>query len=148
MVGRSARSSLEEIPSRCFLCAGEGPRATGRSFVTRGPAEVETLASLHPHHEGHPGMAHGGVIAALLDEAIGRALTAGSPGRFMVTARLEVQYLRPIPIGSQVAVRARILEDHGFLALAECEARIGDTIVAQGRGTLARPSPLRQSAGR
>ena len=57
---RSLPTARENSASECFLCAGEGPRATGRSFVSLGPAEVEAMVLLRPHHAGHPGMAHGG----------------------------------------------------------------------------------------
>ena len=55
-------------------------------------------------HQGPPGYAHGGVIAAALDEAM--ALLVHHEGRHALTGRLEVDLLAPAPVGAFVDVRA------------------------------------------
>jgi acyl-coenzyme A thioesterase PaaI-like protein len=55
-------------------------------------------------HQGPPGYAHGGVIAAALDEAMALVLLA--EGTSALTARLEVDLLAPAPVGSFVRVEA------------------------------------------
>lgn len=50
------------------------------------------------HHQGAPGLAHGGVISAAVDEGMGYLLwLVGSPA---VTARLEVDFRRPVPVAA------------------------------------------------
>ncbi|HYZ00788.1 MAG TPA: PaaI family thioesterase [Candidatus Binatia bacterium] len=52
------------------------------------------------------GVVHGGVVALMLDEAVGWAgWHAGHPG---VTGRLEVRYRRPLRVGERVRVAARL----------------------------------------
>ena len=50
------------------------------------------------YHQGAPGLAHGGIIATAMDEAMGalnRLLLVP-----VVTVHLEVDYVRPVPVGS------------------------------------------------
>ena len=57
-------------------------------------------------HQGPPGFAHGGVIAAALDEAM--SLLLHGQGTFALTGRLEVELLAPAPVGTFVAVEADV----------------------------------------
>lgn len=52
------------------------------------------------------GMAHGGVVALMLDEAVGwAAWHGGHPG---VTGRLQVSYRRPLKLGERVRIVGRV----------------------------------------
>ena len=73
-------------------------RVVGRFFVKQ-------------DHQGPPGYAHGGVIAAALDEAMA-LLVHGAEIRAL-TRRLEVDLLGPVPIGTFARVDAWIEEDDG-----------------------------------
>jgi len=55
-------------------------------------------------HAGFPGFAHGGLIAAVLDDTMGRF--AALHRRFLVTGRLEVRYRNAAPIGVPLRVEA------------------------------------------
>jgi uncharacterized protein (TIGR00369 family) len=104
--------------SSCYGCAPQ----LGQGLRVRilGSRSVEFVVAAV--HEGTPGRAHGGVLAALIDEAIGIAVW--SLGRPYATARLEIDYLRPVPIGSTVQVDTRFTGAHGRKVYAEAEARI------------------------
>lgn len=56
---------------------------------------------------GHPGIAHGGALAALLDDAMGTAFFSAKLGSGF-TASLTLQYKRPVPAGRDVLVHATI----------------------------------------
>jgi acyl-coenzyme A thioesterase PaaI-like protein len=73
---------------------------------------VEGRFFVKQDHQGPPGYAHGGVIAAALDEAMALVLLA--EGTSALTARLEVDLLAPAPVGTFVRVEA---------GLEECDAR-------------------------
>ncbi|MEH1016299.1 hotdog domain-containing protein [Micromonospora sp. CPCC 206060] len=72
---------------------------------------------------GAAGVAHGGVLAAALDEALGYVVWA--LGHRCATARLEVDYLAPVPVGSRLWVTARGTAVAGRKLYAEAEATIG-----------------------
>jgi uncharacterized protein (TIGR00369 family) len=91
-------------------------------------------------HQGPPGYAHGGVIAAALDEAM--ALLLFGEGTFAVTGRLEIDLLAPAPVGAFVHVRARH-EEAGERTVklgAEAAAEDGKRLAA-ARGTFVRMDP-------
>ena len=92
-------------------------------------------------HQGPPGYAHGGVLAAALDEAM--ALLVFDSEAVAVTARLEIDLRAPAPVGSFVAVTAEVLRDEGrrieltALAAGSEEPR---TLLAEARGVFVRPA--------
>ncbi len=107
MTGEDAEG-FRPLPSHyehCFGCGREHP--TGLHLQMEGGAErVRGSFEVTEHHQGAPGLAHGGVIAAALDEGMGYLLwLVASPA---VTAHIEVDYRRPVPVGSQLALEARV----------------------------------------
>jgi acyl-coenzyme A thioesterase PaaI-like protein len=88
-------------------------------------------------HQGPPGYAHGGVIAAALDEAMALVLLAESTPA--VTARLEVDLLAPAPVGTFVRVDARLEESDARALRLRARARSEDgDELAVGRGVFVR----------
>lgn len=63
-----------------------------------------------PLHQGHNGLLHGGFIAAVLDEAMGRSnRNAGVPmEQPVVTAELTTKFIRPIPLGQEMRVYGKV----------------------------------------
>jgi acyl-coenzyme A thioesterase PaaI-like protein len=91
-------------------------------------------------HQGPPGYAHGGVIAAALDEAM--ALLLFERGTFALTGRLEIDLVAPAPVGTFVGVSAR-LEEEGERTLrlaAEAAGEDGRRLAAAS-GMFVRRSP-------
>jgi acyl-coenzyme A thioesterase PaaI-like protein len=93
---------LVELPShynRCFGCGQDHP--TGLHMHVRGSKNrVEGSFLVTEHHQGAPGLAHGGVIAAAVDEAMGFLIyLLAAPA---VTGKLEVNYRKPVPVGSKL----------------------------------------------
>jgi acyl-coenzyme A thioesterase PaaI-like protein len=75
------------------------------------------------YHQGAPGLAHGGIIATAMDEVLGvlnRLL--GFPA---VTVRLEVDFRRPIPVGTTVHLTSWISGILGRKVYVEGVARLG-----------------------
>ena len=87
-------------------------------------------------HQGPPGFAHGGVIAAALDEAM--ALLVHRDGQAALTARLEVELLAPAPVGAFVDVSAELEADEGRRLLLAATASVAGQEVARARGTFVR----------
>lgn len=75
--------------------------------------------------EGGPGVIHGGVLSAAFDEAMGSvSVHVYAP---VVTAHLEVDFIKPILLGSRLEVRARIVGMRGRKLYTEAEAFIDDS---------------------
>jgi acyl-coenzyme A thioesterase PaaI-like protein len=111
-------SSLPEVKvsgrsvfNGCFGC---GPRhEIGLRVRTFGAAgEVLSPIIIPRRFEGPPGAAHGGIVAAYLDEVLaGAALHA--TGKIYVTGELTVRYVRPTPVERPLLGRGRAATDAG-----------------------------------
>lgn len=62
---------------------------------------------------GHPGIVHGGFLATMLDEALGRCSFASLPYKIAVTANLNVNYRKPTPANSFLVLRAETVKAEG-----------------------------------
>jgi acyl-coenzyme A thioesterase PaaI-like protein len=106
----------------CWGCGGapDGirlPRPAGEGLT-----EYEAWFAFDERHQAGPGLVHGGLVAAALDEACGLLATWY---RFpAVTARIFVRYRRPVPINTELLVEARLTSERG--RRLRVEGRIGD----------------------
>jgi len=123
------------------FCWGCSVGTDGLGFEWR--FEGDTLHAEHVVREqfqGAPGMAHGGIVAALLDEACGQAARPlVSPG---VTSRLEVRYLAPVPVEELLKISAQVVERGERRVRAEASILDRDGLVlahAQADVVLVRP---------
>ena len=77
-------------------------------FYETAEGEVTADLCLPDNYQGYPGIVHGGVIAAMLDEAAGRAhMGPDDAPRFMFTARLDVRYRKNVPVGQPLRLVGR-----------------------------------------
>ncbi len=130
---------------RCFACGQRNP--FGLRLVLR-QEEQSIVADFQPReeHQGFPGVIHGGIVASVLDEVLGRAALLGAHPEWTMTGRLEMRYRRHVPYGPLLRVRAtlvrerrRMFQARGVLTLADQE----DLVLAEGSGIfLPLPEPV------
>jgi uncharacterized protein (TIGR00369 family) len=126
---------LEPNPANiCFGCGGANAGGMKLAFEQDDAARcIRGRFRLGDEYSGGPGFLHGGIIAVLLDEAMGKV------NRFRgvraVTAELKIEYLRPVLVGDEIVVEAREVEANGRNLFHEGEIRNakGD-VLARGRG--------------
>lgn len=94
--------------AQCFVCGTANPHGLGATFFDDG-TEVWTEVTPAVHHQSWPGVLHGGIVTAILDETIGRV--AFLHDRWVQTARLEVRFKKPAPLGEPLVARGRLLQD-------------------------------------
>ena len=94
----------------CFGCGRHNPIGMHLEFERAGDG-VEAMYAPRRADQGFPGMLHGGLLALLLDEAMGWAMYAD--GVFAVTARMETHFRRPAELGEPLTVRGRITRNRG-----------------------------------
>lgn len=90
----------------CFGCGPDNPRGLRLEFHREGDTVISHV-SLGREYAGYRDFIHGGVIAAMLDEAMGWALLHIG-GRYGVTRSLKVDYRRPVRVASRLTVRAGV----------------------------------------
>lgn len=90
---------------------------------------------------GHAGIVHGGLIAVLLDECMGRASFPRLPGKIAVTAKLELEYQNPLYVDTVILIRANTIKAQGRKAWVEAtveDARDG-RLLTKGSGLFVEP---------
>jgi acyl-coenzyme A thioesterase PaaI-like protein len=97
---------LQSHYDRCFGCGRDHPTGLHLEMEADSESTVRGSFLVTEHHQGAPGLAHGGVISAAVDEGMGYLLwLVESPA---VTAHLEVDFRRPVPVGSRLELQARL----------------------------------------
>jgi acyl-coenzyme A thioesterase PaaI-like protein len=91
----------------CFACGPTNPIGLHVHFDRAAEAEgVVAHLALAPHYQGWRGIAHGGIVMALLDEAMAHA--AGFAGHRGVTANVSVRFRKPVPLEQPIEVRGYV----------------------------------------
>ena len=104
-----APTSGSRIPSHfahCFGCGEKHP--TGLHLVAHVGNAMDITAEfvVSENHQGAPGLAHGGLLSLAFDEALGKLMwLLRAPA---VTARLETDFMKPVPMGSKLFITAEI----------------------------------------
>ena len=90
----------------CFICGLENPVGLHLHIYETAPGVVETKYLAPEHFQGYPGVLHGGIVGAIIDEISGRAHMGNNMDdpRFMFTAKLEVKYRQNVPIGKSLKI--------------------------------------------
>lgn len=113
------------IPSHfkhCFGCGELHP--TGLHLVAHVGQGLDITAqfTVTENHQGAPGLAHGGLLSLAFDEALGKLMwLLRAPA---VTARLETDFLRPVPMGSVLYISASITGQVGRKVYSEAIGRL------------------------
>jgi acyl-coenzyme A thioesterase PaaI-like protein len=126
----------------CFVCGRENPVGLKVRWENdREAGEIRGTVEVPEHFNSYPGVVHGGVVAAVLDETAGRALLLqGGPDDLMMTLKLEVAYRRPTPTATPLALVGRLRRRTASRAEAEAELRLPDgTVSASATVLLVRP---------
>jgi uncharacterized protein (TIGR00369 family) len=123
--------------AQCFVCGVENPHGLHMSFYTSAPGEVTAEYTVPEHFQGYPGVTHGGIIAAILDELTGRVFMQVEPPRFMVTAKLEIRYRKPVPVGQPLRLVGKSVREEGRVAYSSGQIFAQDgTLLAEADAVL------------
>jgi acyl-coenzyme A thioesterase PaaI-like protein len=97
-----------------------------------GADRYETDVTFASSHQGGPGIAHGGVVGAALDEACGLLATWH---RFpTVTARIAIRFRRPAPINRALRISSRVTAERGRRIEISAALRDGEELLAEADG--------------
>lgn len=93
----------------CFICGLENPVGLHLHIYEVEPGVVETTYTAPEHFQGYPGVLHGGIVGAIIDEISGRAHMGSDlqNPRFLFTAKLEVKYRKNVPVGKPLRIIGR-----------------------------------------
>jgi uncharacterized protein (TIGR00369 family) len=128
--------------------------ANGMTLSVPAPGQAEYQMLITDAHLSSPGTAHGGVLAGLMDAALGAAaLTlAFTAGELVSTIEFKINYLRPVHLGDELRAVARV--EHPGKSIIVVSGTIyraaeglADPAVAQGLGTFNRYPAAKKELG-
>ena len=126
---------LEPNPANiCFGCGGANARGMQLTFEQDDNAQrIRGNFKLGAEYQGGPGFIHGGIIATVLDEVMGKVNRFR--GVHAVTAELNVEYLKPVKVDEDLIVEGYEVEKSGRNLILAGEIRNhSGQVLARGRG--------------
>ena len=121
----------------CFVCGRENSIGLHMHFYTDSDGCVVADYVPRDEHQGYPGVMHGGLLTTMLDELIGRTAIAGD--LWCMTAKLELRFRKPVPIGEPLKLKGEITKKTGRLLEGRGEIRLADgSLAVEAHGTYLR----------
>jgi uncharacterized protein (TIGR00369 family) len=122
---------------RCYVCGKENPAGLGVNFeINRELRAISAKFTPTDDHQGYEGIVHGGILSALLDEAMGKlTVSLGIPA---VTAEMTVQFKAPAAPGDELYVSGRLTQETKKLIQAQAKIERGPVVIAEATGKLVR----------
>lgn len=114
----------------CFVCGIDNPAGLKIQLeidIENGAAS--SRVTLDQRFQGWQGVIHGGILATLLDEVA--IYACRTQGQQFVTAEINVRYRKPVPVGSTVDLKGRILESRHKLYKVESRIEIAGSLYAE-----------------
>lgn len=121
--------------SRCFVCGKDNPAGLRALFETD-PSRRTISGRFTPQkeHEGWDGIVHGGILSALLDEAMVKL--AAHLGSKAVSAEITVKYKAPAASGEELHILGRLVNESGRFIEAAASVSQRSVVVAEAKGKL------------
>ena len=139
---------IQNNSNMCVVCGLDNPFSLKAHFYQAEGGVLIGVCQPLDVHQSYPNRMHGGMICALLDETIGRAVQIDKPDDWGVTSHLSMKYRKPVPLNktiycvgkvikdsSRAFVAKGFIEDQDGVLLAECEAtyfKAPVRVIAQG----------------
>src|SRR3954462_10871216 len=135
--------SMDHFPD-CGVSGSANPMGIA-IVVHREGDDAVARVTLGAAFEGAPGRAHGGIVAAVFDDAMGFVLSMESTPAF--TGRLTISYLAPTPVGTELTFRCRLRNREARKLFIDGEAWAGEHKVAEAEGLFITIPPERFGIG-
>lgn len=122
---------------RCFVCGKMNPSGLQVDFeIDKEARSIKARFVPRSHHQGYEGIIHGGVLSALLDEAMVKlAFGLDIPA---VTAEINVKFRSPAAPEEDLMVTGRLMSESHRLIEAEAEIEHNGKVIAEAKGKLIR----------
>jgi acyl-coenzyme A thioesterase PaaI-like protein len=128
--------AAQNVSRMCMVCGVENKGGLHGRFFVLANGELAGVFQPREEHQGYPGRLHGGLVGAILDETIGRAINLAHGDTWGVTVKFTIRLRRPVPLDREVKAIGRITRDTSRLFEGKGEIVLEDgTIAAEAEGT-------------
>jgi uncharacterized protein (TIGR00369 family) len=132
--------------NHCFACGHDNEHGMRLKFsLDEAARQAVCQFKLSRRYTGPPGHAHGGIIATILDEAMGKVNKFRNV--LALTSAMEIRYLRPVPLGKPLTVTGyeQSVEGRKHINIAEIRNDQGE-VLARSTGTFIAIDPEKMFA--
>jgi uncharacterized protein (TIGR00369 family) len=130
----------------CFACGPDNPDGMHLEFTLDEPRRTFVCHfTLDKRYTGPPGHCHGGIIATILDDAMGKANKLRQV--IALTKEMTIEYLKPVPLHKPLRVEGREVSVNGrqHINMAEIFNEEGE-VLARSKGTFIAIDPEKMFA--
>jgi uncharacterized protein (TIGR00369 family) len=128
----------------CFMCGRENNLGLKMVFYNNPETDqVQATVTVPEQFNGYPGIVHGGIVAAILDETAGRAvLLDGNFDNLFITLRLNMTYRKSTPTNTPLKAVGWLEHkgNRGMKVAAELSLPDG-TVTTECKAVVIRPTP-------
>lgn len=96
----------------CFVCGLSNPHSLKTKFYDMGDNVLIAAFNAIDEHQSYPGVLHGGIAAAILDETMGRTILCLDSNLWGVTIELNLKYRKSLPTGTKLYAKAKLTGNH------------------------------------
>jgi uncharacterized protein (TIGR00369 family) len=133
--GHAVQGKPKPRKNHCFGCGHDNPQGMRLKFtLDEESRQAICHFKLSRKYTGPPGHSHGGIIATILDEAMGKVNKFRNV--LALTSSMEIKYLKPVPLGQALTVTAQeqSVDGRRHINMAEIINAKGD-VLARSTGT-------------
>jgi len=103
----------------CVVCGTKNPLSLGTKFYHVEGDLIVGVVTGRDEHQSYPNRMHGGMISALLDEVVGRAINVVEPEAFGVTSEINVKFKKPVPLNEEIRIVGHLTKNTRLVFQAE-----------------------------
>ncbi|MBV8689178.1 MAG: PaaI family thioesterase [Candidatus Eremiobacteraeota bacterium] len=144
---RGLTPDVDAVPiddGNCFACGADNPIGLHLRFQRAGPRSVRSRITLERQFQGWRDVAHGGIVIALLDEAMAHA--AGAAGLRGVTASLSTRFRAPVPLERPLEIFGEVRWMRRNVLGLFARVCDGARVLAEGEGHFVSRGPIDPSS--
>jgi uncharacterized protein (TIGR00369 family) len=133
--GHAVHGKPKPRKNHCFGCGHDNPQGMRLKFsLDETSRQAICHFKLSRKYTGPPGHSHGGIIATILDEAMGKVNKFRNV--LALTRSMEIKYLKPVPLGQALTVSAQEQSVEGRRHINTGEIRnASNEVLARGTAT-------------